>query len=171
VVTSEPTADFYAQLPTKRVAAGALFTDEIGRVLLLRPTYKQTWEIPGGVVEDNESPRAGAVREVLEELGLALSLGRLLCIDWIPSRLSETEGVMLIYDGGLIDGDTAATIQLPGAELSDHRFVNLDLTRGLVSGRMERRLRAALTARHEGTVAELRNGYQEDPRSAPSSVP
>jgi 8-oxo-dGTP diphosphatase len=163
-------ADFYLHLPTKRLAAGALLTDEIGRVLLVRPTYKRTWEIPGGVVEDDESPRAGAAREVLEELGLSLQLGRLLCIDWISADPPKTGGLMLIYDGGLIDALVAATIQLPRAELSDCRFVDLDLTSGLVSDRMERRLRAALAARHDGTVAELQNGYREEPASAPISV-
>jgi 8-oxo-dGTP diphosphatase len=171
-VTSERTADFYAQLPTKRVAAGVLLTDEIDRFLLVRPTYKRTWEIPGGVVEAEESPRDGVVREVLEELGLSLRLGRLVCIDWIPADPPKTEGLMLIYDGGLVDDGTAAIIQLPAAELSDFRFVDLDAdgTRGLISDRMERRLRAALAARHDGTVAELQNGYRARPTSAASSV-
>jgi 8-oxo-dGTP diphosphatase len=171
-VTSDRTADFYALLPTKRVAAGALITDQIGRTLLVRPTYKRTWEIPGGVVEADEYPRDGVAREVLEELGLSLQLGRLLCIDWISADPPKTEGLMVIYDGGLIDDHAASTIQLPAAELSDFRFVDLDAdgTRGLISDRMERRLRAALAARRDGSVAELQNGYRAERPSAISSV-
>ena len=42
--------DFTATLPRKRMGAGVLFTDEAGRVLLVEPTYKDYWEIPGGAV-------------------------------------------------------------------------------------------------------------------------
>ena len=55
---------------TPRVAAGALFLDAEGRVLLVHPTYKDTWDIPGGYVERGESPAAACRREVLEELGI-----------------------------------------------------------------------------------------------------
>jgi ADP-ribose pyrophosphatase YjhB (NUDIX family) len=47
--------DFYQQLPRKRIGAGALITDEDGRVLMVEPTYKEHWEIPGGVVERGET--------------------------------------------------------------------------------------------------------------------
>lgn len=43
-----------------------------GRVLLVQPTYKPTWEVPGGSVEAGESPAAAAAREVAVELGVAL---------------------------------------------------------------------------------------------------
>ncbi len=46
---------------TPRVAAGVLFRDAAGRVLLVKPTYKDGWEIPGGYVERGESPHAAAV--------------------------------------------------------------------------------------------------------------
>ncbi|WP_203719432.1 NUDIX domain-containing protein, partial [Asanoa siamensis] len=39
------------------VAAGAFFTDEYGQIMLVRPTYKPYWDIPGGYVEPTESPR------------------------------------------------------------------------------------------------------------------
>jgi 8-oxo-dGTP diphosphatase len=60
-----------AQPPMARplVAAGALFTDPAGRLLMVRPTYKEFWDIPGGYVEPGESPRDACTREVREELG------------------------------------------------------------------------------------------------------
>jgi 8-oxo-dGTP diphosphatase len=58
----------------QRVGAAALITDEEGRVLLVRHTYaRKNWELPGGAVEQGESPMDGAVREVQEETGLAVS--------------------------------------------------------------------------------------------------
>jgi len=44
---SDPSESF----ATPRVAAGALFFGDQGRVLLVHPTYKDTWDIPGGYVE------------------------------------------------------------------------------------------------------------------------
>ena len=35
------------------VAAGALFRDAGGRIMLVKPHYKPQWDIPGGIV-DNE---------------------------------------------------------------------------------------------------------------------
>jgi len=71
-------------MATPRVAAGVLFRDAQGRVLLVKPTYKDGWDIPGGYVEPGESPKQAARREVLEELGIEPPIGRLLVVDWAP---------------------------------------------------------------------------------------
>ena len=71
--------------PTKRVAAGALFLNEAGEILLVNPTYKPQWEIPGGLVEENEPPREGCIREVREEIGLSIEPHRLLSLDYRPA--------------------------------------------------------------------------------------
>ncbi|MEU4244227.1 NUDIX hydrolase [Actinoplanes sp. NPDC026619] len=92
--------DFTATLPRKRIGAGLLMTDLTGRALLVEPVYKPDWELPRGVVEADESPRDTAIREIGEELGLAVSPGRLLVVDWVPPREGRTEGLMLLFDGG-----------------------------------------------------------------------
>jgi 8-oxo-dGTP diphosphatase len=84
-VTAE--ADRFA---TPRVAAGVLFRDAVGRVLLVKPTYKDGWEIPGGYVEAGESPRAAAAREVKEELGLAVHLTEMLVLAGLRIRPGAT---------------------------------------------------------------------------------
>ena len=70
-----PVEQYVASLNRKRMAAGVLFRDHDGRVLLVEPSYKPNWEIPGGAVEADESPWAAASRELIEELGLDRSLG------------------------------------------------------------------------------------------------
>ena len=93
-MTSE--ADKFA---TPRVAAGVLFRDREGRVLLVKPSYKDGWEIPGGYVEHGESPLAAAVREVREELGADLEVTDLLVLDWAPHP-AEGDKLLVIFRGG-----------------------------------------------------------------------
>lgn len=86
-------------MATPRVAAGVLFRDAQGRVLLVKPTYKDGWDIPGGYVEPGESPKQAAHREVLEELGIEPPIGRLLVVDWAPHP-AEGDKVLFVFDGG-----------------------------------------------------------------------
>jgi ADP-ribose pyrophosphatase YjhB (NUDIX family) len=45
------TSEWTATLPRKRMGAALLFRDPDDRVLLVEPTHKPYWELPGGVVE------------------------------------------------------------------------------------------------------------------------
>lgn len=90
-----PPDQYAASLPRKRMAAGALFRDEAGGVLLVDPVYKAVWDLPGGVVEAEESPHAACRREVREELGLDRAPGRILAVDWVPSRPKRPEGLLI----------------------------------------------------------------------------
>jgi len=67
------------ELPMIPVSAGALIFDSAGRLLILNPTYKSGWTIPGGVMEaDGETPWQACRREVREECGLDVRGGRLV---------------------------------------------------------------------------------------------
>lgn len=148
----------YAAMPTKRVAAGALFFGGNDRVLLVEPTYKDVWDIPGGIVELDESPRVGCRREVHEELGLDRPVGGLLGVDWIPKDGPKTEGLMLVYDGGPLAEHETAAITLPADELRSWRWVGRDDVRTLASSRTASRILACMAARRAGTTVYLESG-------------
>ena len=38
---------YHQSLPKKRISAGCLFFDRSRRLLIVKPTYKEGWEIPG----------------------------------------------------------------------------------------------------------------------------
>nr|SBP00738.1 NUDIX hydrolase [Nonomuraea gerenzanensis] len=59
---------------------GAIIFDAAGRLLLVqrgRPPGQGLWSVPGGRLEPGESDEAGVRREVLEETGLHVVVGRL----------------------------------------------------------------------------------------------
>ena len=150
----------YASLPAKRVAAGVLITDDLGRVLLLQPSTTPTWRVPGGLVQPGESPRSAARRAAADELGLDIGLGRLLVVDWVPEEPPKAEVLVFVYDGGTID-PARTPIRLHRADLNAYGFVDLEGAMGLASERAERRFKAAVYARRLGRVLELEDGWRQ----------
>lgn len=158
---------YYESLPGKRIGAGLICRDADGRVLLVRPTYKPGWEVPGGVVEAGESPAAAVAREVREELGVDLPIGRLLVVDWLPVRPPKTEGVMMTFDGGVLDDSVTRRFRLAAEELSEWRFMAADELDDALPDAIARRTRVALE-----TIATGRSAYLEwgrDPQLASHS--
>lgn len=134
-------------------AAGALFHDEQGRVLLVEPTYKPGWEIPGGSIEPGETPTAACAREVQEELGLSVQVGRLLVVDWAPHPKGER--VLFVFDGGLLGARVVEKIRLPAEELASYRFVPPAEIGEWLPLRLVRRVTAAVAAKADGTIHYL----------------
>jgi 8-oxo-dGTP diphosphatase len=140
------------------MAATAFFRDELGRVLLVNPSYKETWDLPGGAVEAEESPHAACRREVAEELGLDRPPGPLLAVDWVPSRPERPEGLIVIYDGGVLSEAEINEIVLADGELIEFAFVAQDKVSTLVTPVLARRVASCLEALTTRTVAALENG-------------
>ncbi|MBA3905977.1 MAG: NUDIX domain-containing protein, partial [Pseudonocardiales bacterium] len=61
---------------------GVLFLDDDGHILIVEPLHDARWEIPGGAIEQGETPRGAGVRRLREQLGLELPAGKLLVVDW-----------------------------------------------------------------------------------------
>ena len=141
------------------MAAGALCRDQAGQVLLVDPVYRDTWDVPGGVVEAEESPHAACRREVAEEIGLNRPLGRVLAVDWAPSQPDYPEGLVVIYDGGVLSPERHRRHQGPGRRTGRLR---VRPAQPEVAARVKpivaRRIHACLSALDTGAVAALDNG-------------
>ena len=109
-------------LPRKRAISQMLLRDPADRVLLCELTYKQDWDLPGGVVEVGESPQLAVAREVEEELGLSLQPGRLLLTDWLPPWSGWDDALCLVFDGGTHDATLLDTVVRQTREIRSVEF-------------------------------------------------
>jgi len=131
------------------VAAGVLFFDAAGRVLLVEPTYKDGWEIPGGFVRIGETPSEGAAREVEEELGIRPGVGPLLVADWAPSP-GEGDKLLFVFDGGRLTRADEDAARPDGVEISAWAYHDRERLESLLPPRLARRVHAALDRRGQG---------------------
>lgn len=140
----------------RRMAATVLLTDDEQRVLIVKPTYKPGWELPGGAVDRDESPAAAAAREIQEELGLTITPGQVLALDHVPATTRRTEGLIVVFDGGTLPAGTP--LILPPAELEAHAFVHPDQLADHLPALQARRAVAALLARRQRQTVYLEDG-------------
>jgi 8-oxo-dGTP diphosphatase len=144
-------------IATPRVSAGAVFVDDAGAVMLVRPTYKSYWDVPGGYVEPGESPHEACVREVREELGITPPIGRMLVVDWAPTE-AEGDKLLFLFDGGTLGAAMLDKIELQESEIDRHAYIATHDLPGVTIPRLVRRLTAALAARATDTTRYLEHG-------------
>jgi 8-oxo-dGTP diphosphatase len=136
------------ELPTIPVSAGALIFNSAGRLLILKPTYKTGWTIPGGVMEaDGETPWDACRREVREECGIEVRAGRLACTDFRPAREGRPGGIRYLFDCGRAGDAALAAITLQPEEIAEYRLAPLDTAFTLLRPAIRRRVRAATRRR------------------------
>lgn len=99
-MTEDSRKHFYGSLPRKRSAVGVLIFDG-DKLLVLEPSYKPNWLVPGGVVEKSESPYEAAIRECKEEIGLAVEIISFLCADYKRGNDEIGDAVHFLFLGRL----------------------------------------------------------------------
>jgi 8-oxo-dGTP diphosphatase len=139
------------------VAAGVLFFDDAGRILLVQPTYKDHWDIPGGYVENGETPSQAAVREIREELDFDAPVGSLLIADWAPHP-NEGDKLLFVFDGGTLTAGQLKGIRLQADELASYALHDPAEVLTLLIPRLGRRVAAAIVAHRRGDTIYLENG-------------
>ena len=147
--------DFTHTLPGKRMAAGALFLYPRQEILVVKPTYREGWLVPGGVIERDESPYRACLREIREELGLDLPLQRLLCIEYRLPYGPKSESMQFMFYGGVIDEPAIQAIILPSEELSGYRFCERDEALVLLIPALSARMKFALMALDQQRIIYL----------------
>ncbi len=135
-----------AALPPVIVSAAVVVSG--GRVLLSQRKggthLAGAWELPGGKVEPGEDPRDALVRELEEELGVAVTVGSIVEVTF--HRYPSKDVLLLFYEAHLAPGspepralDVAAVRWAEASELLDEQFPPADVAvlarvRGMLSG-------------------------------------
>jgi ADP-ribose pyrophosphatase YjhB (NUDIX family) len=115
--------DWLNKLPKKSLAVKLILKSDKDNVLLVKPTYKKAWQLPGGGVELNEDPKQAVVREISEETGIKLDLNRLQLLDSVFR--ADYDNLILIYE---YQNRVAENIQivLQESELEGYKFTALN---------------------------------------------
>ncbi|MEV0254764.1 NUDIX domain-containing protein [Streptomyces sp. NPDC050732] len=141
----------YAAPGHRRIGGQLLIRNDAGHVLLVRPSYKPGWIMPGGDALPDEGAAAAACREARQDTSLTIKVQRLLLVDRIPANPEgAVEGYNFVFDGGVLAADAISEITLPTArperqpELLDFKFVHPDDLVGHCKPYHGRRVTAAL---------------------------
>ena len=113
-----------------RLAAYAVVVDDRSRILLAlwNEGPEPMWTMPGGGVELEETVEEAAVRELREETGYDVALGRLLCVDsWVEHRRPDGssrpyKSVRVVFEGEVLGGRLAFEV---GGTTDEARWIPL----------------------------------------------
>ncbi|WP_043619568.1 NUDIX domain-containing protein [Nonomuraea candida] len=146
--------DFWTTVNRVITGASAFITDERGRVLLVDPNYREHWSFPGGMIDVGEHPAQACAREVTEEVGLSVEVGRLLSVSWVDGLSHVPYPVVtFMFDCGEVHSGTP--IRLQAEELDDYGFFTFEEARRLLAGNVHERLLASAAARASGGLTYL----------------
>jgi ADP-ribose pyrophosphatase YjhB (NUDIX family) len=104
-VCSDPTCKF-VQFIDPKVGSAVLAVDEANRVLLVKRGVdpgRGGWCMPGGFIEQGETPQAAAIRECLEESGLVVEITQLIDVYYYENFRGS--GLLIIYKGRIAEGN------------------------------------------------------------------
>ncbi len=109
-------------------SVGAVVLDDERRILVVRHANDGLWTLPGGCVEPDEDPEEAVVRELQEELGLAVRPRRVLAVCGGPEcRVQYANGdevsyVVALYACDAVGGNLAAD----GREVLEARYADAE---------------------------------------------
>ena len=152
---------FYLALPAKRMASAILLVTDQNQVVVVKPTYKSQWEVPGGIVEKEESPLRGALREVKEELNITLSADDIVLasLDYMAAGKVKSEALMFLF-ATRIPQDRLLDIRTDNQEISEYRIIAPTEATTYLGDMLGARVQRGVHAFLHGTVAYFEGRYE-----------
>lgn len=113
----------------RRISSSAMILENsVGQALIVKANYKPYWTFPGGIIDANETPREAAIRETLEEVGIAVDAEKVkfFAVANRKSRVAET--YQFIFTAPLNMG-TLDKIVLQSSEIDEYALVTKEQVR------------------------------------------
>ncbi|WP_411141407.1 NUDIX domain-containing protein [Streptomyces sp. x-80] len=146
------------------MTAAVLITDPRDHLLLVHPAKPDgPWQLPGGIVDQGESPLDAVRREGREELGLDLDIQEhdLFAIEWLQAtRPGRRDRMALLFAGPELYRDDTDRITLQREELDAWRWATRAEAESMLHPAIAARIVGPLQpdgavyreTRHEGTL-------------------
>ncbi|MFF4363542.1 NUDIX domain-containing protein [Streptomyces sp. NPDC001604] len=158
VVTDEQRT-YWARVEAPMASCTALITDADGRILVVDPTYKDGFDMPGGMVEAGETQIEGLERELAEELDLTgVPIGRFLVLDQVPAARYGRAMVVTVFHVGPLTDQQTQSLRFADGEIGAAEFLPVEEALARLPHRLARRIQAAHTALISGVPAVLIDG-------------
>jgi 8-oxo-dGTP pyrophosphatase MutT (NUDIX family) len=142
VYSSDQQEEFYSKLPRKRSAVGVvIFKDD--KLLLLKPTYKNDWLVPGGIIESSESPLEAAQRECVEEIGCEVKISRLVCVDYKRGDMMRGDTFHALFLGQIEENQE---FKINADEIIGYDWAPTQIALGWMESHLSNRVKCALEA-------------------------
>ena len=156
--TAAERLDYVRSLPRQRMVASLVALSD-GRLLIVKPAYRDGWLLPGGVVDQDESPARACIREAHEELGLHLSLDRLALVDHAADPGDGSGGsVHFWFTTAELSPLQVEAIEFPSDELEEYRLVTPEAAVSMLVSRLAGRLEAYINYGDAACTVYTENG-------------
>ncbi|MFE9660295.1 NUDIX domain-containing protein [Streptomyces sp. NPDC005955] len=145
--------------PGHPLTAATLVTDPLDRLLIVHPTSGGSWHLPGGIVEQGESPLEAARREAREELGLSLDIREqdLFAVEWLQAtRPGRRDRLAFLFAGPILAAE-APDIVLQPSEVDAWRWATREESRSILHPAVAARIMGPLQVPSSATYREIRN--------------
>lgn len=125
------------------VALKALIKNSEGKVLVCLNSFPgEPWDLPGGTLHAGEHPHDALKRELKEELGINILVGRAVAVDHFIKRATGKQTVVVMLEAMLIEDQS---IELVDGEITEVKWIGIeDLEEARLFPEYERAVRLVL---------------------------
>jgi len=125
IFTKEENQAWSKTLPGKMCSA-CIALRSSGKVLMVKANYKDHWTFPSGIVDENESPKATALRETTEEVGITVEEDKcnFLMVIYSTSNSGGRDRFNFAFVADLPDQNIKLSV--PNGEIEKAEWVNFE---------------------------------------------
>lgn len=122
VFSAEEHASWIKEAHKRISSSGVMLEDLEGKLLVVKANYKSYWTLPGGLIDEGETPKQAAVREVFEEIGIQLAEDDLSFV-LVADRMSDNLQTYQFLFKATLSEQAKKAIILQTAEIDEYALV------------------------------------------------